>query len=87
MILDPLGFQQITGLSAVKSLIVPAGAQRALLVVTAQNVRFRDDGTNPTGTIGMRLVVDTLFWYTGDLAKIKFIEESASAVLNVSYYA
>lgn len=86
MILKPLGHEQVTGLSAVKGLTVPSGAQRALLICTAQNVRWRDDGTNPDGTTGIQLPKNTLFWYEGDLSAIKFIEEAASAVLEVSYY-
>lgn len=87
MILKPLGHEQVTGLSTVKGLTVPGGAQRALLICTAQNVRFRDDGTNPASDTGIQLPKNTLFWYTGDLSAIKFIEEAASAVLEVSYYA
>jgi len=87
MILKPLGYEQVTGLSGVKALTVPNGAQRALLICTGQNVRWRDDGTSPTGTIGIQLPTGTPFWYTGDMSAIKFIEEVASSVLNVSYYA
>lgn len=86
MILKPLGHEQVTGLSAVKGLTIPSGAQRALLICTAQNVRWRDDGTNPAGNTGIQLPKNILFWYEGDLSAIKFIEEAASAVLEVSYY-
>ena len=87
MILKPLGYEKVTGLNSAKGLTVPSGAQRALLISTAQNVRWRDDGTNPAADTGIRLPKDTLSWYEGDLSAIKFIEESASAILNVSYYA
>lgn len=86
MILHPLGFEQLTSLGSASGLSPPSGAQRALLVCTAQNVRFRDDGTDPTASKGIQLTTGTLFWYEGDLSAIKFIEESASAVLEVSYY-
>jgi hypothetical protein len=86
MILKPLGHEQVTGLNTVKSLTVPSGAQRALLVCTAQNVRWRDDGTNPAADTGIQLTTGTPFWYEGDLSAIKFIEEAASSVLEVSYY-
>jgi hypothetical protein len=86
MILSPLGHEQVTGLSSVKGLTVPKGAQRALLVCTDQNVRWRDDGTNPASDTGIQLTTGTLFWYSGDLSAIKFIEEAGSAVLEVSYY-
>lgn len=82
-----LGYQQITGLSTAKALTVPVGATMALVAPDTQNVRWRDDGTNPTASVGMPLVVGTTLNYDGDLNRIRFIETTASAVLNVSYYA
>lgn len=85
---SPRGFQQITNLSAAAALTVPAaGASFAVFNAEAQNVRWRDDGTAPTATVGMLLTKDTEFTYQGDLSKIKFIETTGGAILNVSYYA
>ena len=82
-----LGYQQITSLSAATALTVPTGATAALIVASTQNIRWRDDGTNPTASVGMPVLVDTYFTYDGDLNRIRFIEQSSGAVLNVSYYA
>ena len=82
-----LGYQQITSLSSATALTVPSGATAALIVATTQNIRWRDDGTNPTASVGMPVLVDTYFTYDGDLNRIRFIEQSSGAVLNVSYYA
>lgn len=82
----PLGYEQVTGLSSAKALTVPNGAKRALITATTQAVRWRDDGTNPTSSVGMPLAVNVTILYTGDLSALKFIEQTASAVLNVSYY-
>ena len=82
----PLGFQQITGLSSATGLTVPSGALIALIQAESQDVRWRDDGTNPTQTVGMTLGTGLSLPYTGDLSLIKFIETTASAKLNVSYY-
>ena len=82
----PLGYQQITSLSAAIGLTVPAGADCALIIAEAQAVRFRDDGTNPSATVGMPLAVAQEFFYIGNLSAIKFFEQTASAKLNVSYY-
>jgi hypothetical protein len=82
-----LGYQQITSLSSAASLTVPSGATAALIVASTQNIRWRDDGTNPTASVGMPVLVDTYFTYDGDLNRIRFIEQSSGAVLNVSYYA
>jgi hypothetical protein len=50
-------------------------------------VRWRDDGTAPTASVGMPLAVGVPLQYDGDLTNIKFIETAASAKLNISYYA
>jgi hypothetical protein len=82
----PLGFQQLTSLSSAAGLTVPDGALFAVIDVEAENVRWRDDGTNPTATVGMRIIADTELVYSGDLSAIKFIAETSGAIANVSYY-
>jgi len=84
--LTPLGYQQITSLSAAAALTIPAGAHFALIQAETQPVRWRDDGTNPTTTVGMKLAVGDSLWYSGDLTAIRLIEQAASAKLNISYY-
>jgi hypothetical protein len=84
--LAPKGYQQITSLSTAQSLTVPAGAVYALLQAEAKDLRWQDDGTNPTSSVGMLLVVGTDFWYSGNLAVIRFIESTPNGKLNVSYY-
>jgi hypothetical protein len=89
-----MGYQQITSLSASTGLTVPTcdpnGAKTqptlAVIIADTQGVRWRDDGTAPTASIGMPLAVGVPLAYDGDLNKIRFIEQNASAVLNVSYY-
>lgn len=85
--LIPKGYEQITDVSSATGLTVPADATMALIQAVTQNVRWRDDGTSPTSSIGMRISAGEEFWYTGDVDAIKFIEEVASAELNVSYYS
>lgn len=82
-----LGYQQITSLSSATALTVPTGATRALIVAETQAVRWRDDGTDPTASVGMPVATSTYLSYDGDLSRIKFIEQTASAKLNVTYYA
>ena len=83
---DCLGYQQITSLSAASGLTVPNGATYALIVPDTQTVRWRDDKVAPTATVGMPVAAGVAFEYDGDLNSIKFIESTASAKLNVSYY-
>lgn len=82
-----LGYQQITDLSSAVGLTIPLGATLALIVPETQNVRWRDDGTNPTASVGMPIYIGASLSYDGDLNRIKFIQETASAKLNISYYA
>jgi hypothetical protein len=90
-----LGYQQITDLSAATSLTVPIvdvqglSCKPSIAIITpeAQAVRWRDDGTNPSATVGMPLAVGVTLQYDGDLTKIKFFEQAGGAKLNISYYA
>jgi len=84
--LVPNGYEQITSLSSSVSLTVPDKTVLAIIQPTGQNVRWRDDGTDPTSTVGMRLVANDILFYAGKMGEIEFIQESASAVLIVTYY-
>lgn len=82
-----LGYQQITSLSSATGLTIPQGTTMALIVAETQGVRWRDDGTDPTASVGMPIAAGAYLNYDGDLNRVKFIEQTASAKLNVSYYA
>lgn len=90
-----LGYQQITSLSAATGLTVPTkdlnglSCRPSIAIITAetQAVRWRDDDVDPTASVGMPLASGVTLQYDGDLTKIKFIEQTASAKINISYYA
>jgi len=90
-----LGYQQITSLSSATNLTVPStdvqglSCRPAIAIITpeSQAVRWRDDGTAPSATVGMPLAAGTTLQYDGDLTKIQFFEQAGGAKLNVSYYA
>ena len=82
----PLGYQQLTSLSAATALTVPTGARWCIFTAETQAVRWRDDGTDPTAAVGMPVAVNVPTAYYGDLNKIKFIEQTLSAKLNVAYF-
>jgi hypothetical protein len=84
-----LGYQQITSLASATNLTVPTAngfASWALICVETAAVRWRDDGTAPTASIGQPLAAGQCFQYAGPLATIQFIAQSGSPVLDVSYY-
>lgn len=86
--LKPLGYQQLTNITAATALTVPPGARFARLRAEAQDVRFRDDGTAPTASAGDLLRASDTDWlmYDGNLRAIQVIAAAAGAILNVSYY-
>ena len=89
-----MGYQQITSLSGATNLTVPRRTPNgqngkpvfALIVAEGQAVRWRDDLTSPSSTVGMPLAVGIPLQYDGDLTNIQFIEQVAGAKLNISYY-
>lgn len=85
--LIPLGHQQLTSLSAATALTVPTGARFAYVRCETQSVRWRDDGTDPTASVGMLMATtDAPMLFESNLSAIKFIETVASAKLDVAYY-
>lgn len=92
-VLDPLGCQQWSGanLNAAVGLAslgtgIPTGATIVSIQAEDQNIRWRDDGTSPTASVGMRLFVGETITYSGDLTAIELIEEANDAKGNACYY-
>ena len=56
-------------------------------VTIGGGIRWRDDGIAPTASVGMPVAENGVLEYDGDLNKIRFIQQSMNAVLNVVYYA
>lgn len=84
----PKGFQSLTVSTTAVALTVPAGASRAVVKVIAQPVRFRDDGTDPTSSVGYSKVANDEFELVGPSMKdAKFIRSAGTdATLEVLYY-
>ena len=76
-----------SALSPSTVLTVPSGATIAVVQAEGADVRWRDDGTAPTATVGMLLPAGAELRYTGALAALRLIQASAGATVNVSYYA
>ena len=88
------GYQQLTVDSA-KNLTVPlvspeglnAKPTFAIIVAEGAAVRWRDDNTAPTASVGMPLAIGVPLQYDGDLNKIKFIQQAGTGIINISYYS
>lgn len=83
-----LGYQQLTVSTTAVALTLPAGAQFAQVEAESAGIRWRDDGVNPTASVGMTLAAGESIWYdAGGLAAFRAIRSGgADAILNVSYY-
>lgn len=83
----PCGYDQMTSLSGATGLTLPGnGETYCVIIPETQNVRYRDDGVSPSATVGMPLTADNTYEYYGDMSAIEFIEQTAGAVINVSFY-
>lgn len=85
----PLGFRQVTATSSAFALPTPpAGTRRAIVQAEAQALRWRDDGADPTASIGMTIVSGGELRYDGtNMGAIKMIAATAGAIANISYYS
>lgn len=65
---------------------IPTGANQAYLEVDTAAARYRDDGASPTTAIGQPIASGGTSYYAGTLSALRFIAQTASPVLNVSFY-
>ena len=82
--LEPAGYRQLSGDSVVGVSI--GNARVALIQALDQNIRMRDDGTDPTTTVGYRLHAGQSIWYIGDMRALRMIGEAAGAEINLLAY-
>lgn len=85
---DCLDYQQ-TPLSTVTptALIVPKGATFALIIIEAQPARYLDSKVSTLSTtVGMPLAASQILMYDGDLNSVRFIAQTAGAILNALFY-
>lgn len=81
-----LGYAQITVATATL-LTVPTNCSLVLVTPETQAVRWRADGTDPTAAVGYPLAAGVELRLTlAQISKVKFIEQTASAKLNVYYF-
>lgn len=76
----------VASTGAVTALTVPPGATSAQITVSGANIRYRDDGTDPTTTVGMPVYQASSWFYSGPLSAIKFYAQSGTATLDVLFY-
>lgn len=85
--LEPAGYAQVTSVSSAVGLgTIPNGVKLVLIQAEAQDVRWRDDGVNPTTSVGMVIPAGQTLVYNGNPSAFKAVEVTASAKLNVTFY-
>jgi hypothetical protein len=91
--INPAGtFQQLTVTTAAQGLPnIPARATRAVITVETDNVRWRDDGTAPTSTVGNFVIATQSFELksSGSIAAFQVIKDanaSGTPILDIAYY-
>jgi len=89
-----IGYCQITVLTSAVAVVtascstgsVAAQSSIAQICVSGQGVRYRDDGTAPTASLGIPVGAGTCFQYSGPMAGIQFIQQAATATLDITFY-
>lgn len=89
--LQPLGYCQLTSLGFAAKLSacaggIPSSANIAWIGVETQGIRYRDDGTAPTASVGFPIPAGGTLFYVGTLSAIEVIQQNASATLDVLFY-
>lgn len=96
---SPLGYAQLTSIDS-STLVntatfgsataagIPAGTQLLLITPQTQAIRWRDDGTAPTATVGYPLAVGQELRYTAHgQNNLRVISQVAGAAINIVAYA
>ncbi len=93
---SPLGYIQIlnatlhAGAVSIGPLIptLPAGDLPLYAVIQSNGgtIRWRDDGTAPTSTIGMVIASGGELLYAGDLYTLQLIEATGTPIADISFY-
>jgi hypothetical protein len=86
-----LGYRQSTSLSTSSAIAlpsVPSGQVGSfLLSVEGSGIRWRDDGTAPTSSVGQPVAAGQALCYGNDAHAVQVIGQTAGATIDVTYYA
>jgi hypothetical protein len=88
----PLGYCQLSSVSS-STLVsscsggIPTRTAWAVLCVETADIRWRDDGTAPTTSVGMPVAAGQCFYYSGTFATLRVIAQTGSPKVNISFYS
>lgn len=88
--LTPLGYQQLAVSNTAVGFTLPATSRPvrvAIVMVEANPIRYRDDGTNPTATVGTLINPNVSVVVCGAaINRFRAIRSGSDAVLSINYY-
>lgn len=65
---------------------IPAAAKFVRVTAIGQAIRWRDDGEDPTASVGHRISAGAELLYHGPLHALRFISESSGGAVAVTFY-
>lgn len=93
----PLGYCQLTSVSSATLIStcsggIPARTVWAVICVETAAIRWRDDGTSPTASVGMPLAAgsstsNSCMYYSGTMSALSVIAQTGSPVVDISFYS
>jgi hypothetical protein len=90
--LAPLGVYQVSigataqSLAALIGASIPSGARVVYIEPEGGDIRFRDDGTAPTASVGLRIYNGVAWPYIGNLSAQQLIAVTGSVTVNLAFY-
>lgn len=84
---ESLGYVQVASVAAAVGIgAIPAHAKAVYIQANGGDVRWRDDGANPTAGVGMLLPDGQTLKYVGAMKNLKFIDAGGTAKLDLTFY-
>jgi hypothetical protein len=65
---------------------VPSGAAIAYVTTEGNAIRYRDDGTAPTTSVGVPVAVGAQLIYSGNVAALQIVAQAGTAVVDIGFY-
>ena len=81
-----IGYSRQVNIVTAKGLDLHPDCRAVVLHAEKGDIRWRDDGANPTSSVGMRIKKGNSLIYMGELQAFKFIGAHQAAILNITYY-
>lgn len=86
--LYPLGYAQwsLSTTTVIELPDPPTGTSVALVKIEGAPARYRDDGVDPTSTVGMPIAVGESLVYDALMTDMRLIGQNNVSIVNIAYY-